>query len=95
LAQHSRSPIKLEPAVLNSYAGEYRYGKRLSVKIAAVEDHLETMWLGQKLIMSPESKTLFFEEDSKRKLRFITARGGRVTAAIISVPEELTLQRLP
>jgi hypothetical protein len=37
----------------------------------------------------------FFEEDSDRTVRFIRARGGRVTAAIISVPEELTLRRLP
>ncbi|HEX4641559.1 MAG TPA: hypothetical protein VH252_09240 [Chthoniobacterales bacterium] len=63
---------------------------RLTVEITAVGDHLEAMGLGQKLILSPESETSFSEEDSDRKLRFIIARGNRVTAAIISVPEELT-----
>ena len=95
LAQRSRSTIKLPPELLHSYAGEYQLGNRLTVKVVAVDDHLETMWLGQKLILNPESKTLFSEEDSNRTLRFIMARGSRVTAAIISVPEELTLQRLP
>ena len=65
------------------------------MKIAVVGDHLETTWLGQKLFLSPESETLFFEEDSDRTLRFIRARDHRVTAAVIAVPEELTLWRLP
>jgi hypothetical protein len=95
LAPRSRSTGKVESAILNSYAGEYRLFDRLTVKIAAVEDHLETTWLGQKLVLVPESETLFFEEDSDRTVRFIRARGGRVTAAVISVPEELTLHRLP
>jgi hypothetical protein len=95
LAPRSRSTTKIDPAILNSYAGEYRLGDRLNVKMAAVGDHLETTWLGQKLFLMPESETLFFEEDSDRTVRFIRARGGRVTAAIISVPEELTLRRLP
>lgn len=95
LAPRSRSTSKVEPAILNSYAGEYRLLDRLTVKIAAVGDHLETTWLGQKLVLVPESETLFFEEDSDRTVRFIRVRGGRVTAAVISVPEELTLHRLP
>jgi len=95
LAPRSRSTFKVDPATLNSYAGEYRLGDRLTVKIAVAGDHLETMWLGQKLLLLPESETLFFEEDSDRTLRFIRARDHRVTAAVISVPEELTLHRLP
>ena len=95
LAPPHRSTTKIDPVILQSYAGEYRLGDRLNVKMAAVGDHLETIWLGQKLFLTPESETLFFEEDSDRTVRFIRARGGRVTAAIISVPEELTLRRLP
>jgi CubicO group peptidase (beta-lactamase class C family) len=95
LTPRSRSTTKLNPTTLNSYAGEYRLGDRLTVKIDAVGDHLETMWLGQKLFLLPESETLFFEEDSERTLRFIVARDHRVTAAVMSVPEELTLHRLP
>jgi CubicO group peptidase (beta-lactamase class C family) len=95
LAPRSRSATKVDPATLNSYAGDYRLGDRLTVKIAVVGDHLETTWLGQKLLLLPESETLFFEEDSDRTLRFIRAGDHRVTAAVISVPEELTLRRLP
>ena len=95
LAPPARVATNIEPAVLNSYAGEYRLNDRLTVKITAAGDHLETTWLGQKLLLVPESDTKFFEEDSDRTVRFIRVRGGRVTAAVISVPEELTLQRLP
>lgn len=95
LGPRSRSTAKIDPATLNSYAGEYRLADRLTVKIVVAGDHLETMWLGQKLLLLPESETLFFEEDSDRTLRFIRARDHRVTAAVISVPEELTLHRLP
>ena len=95
LGPSSHSNTRMSPETLRSYAGEYRFANRLTVKISALEDHLETNWLGQKLYLEPESETLFFEEGSKRTLRFIRARGGRVTAAILSVPEQLTLQRLP
>lgn len=95
LAPRSRFTTKIDPAILNSYAGEYRLNNRLTVKMTVVDDHLETMWLGQKLLLEPESETVFFEEDSDRTVRFIRAREGKVTAAVISVPEELTLLRLP
>ena len=95
LAPPRRAAIKLEPSILQSYAGEYRLYERLSVKLVAVDDHLETTWLGQKLILSPESETVFFEEDSDRTLRIVKDGSGKVTAAIISVPEELTLRKLP
>ena len=95
LAPRSRSSTRIDPAILNSYAGDYRLNNRLTVKMTVVDDHLETMWLGQKLFLAPESETFFFEEDSDRTVRFIRANGGQVTAAVISVPEELTLRRLP
>lgn len=89
-----RSTKSIEPAILNSYAGEYRLNNRLTVKMTVVDNHLETMWLGQKLLLEPESETVFFEQDSDRTVRFIRAREGKVTAAVISVPEELTLLRV-
>jgi CubicO group peptidase (beta-lactamase class C family) len=95
LAPPRRAAIKLDPALLQSYVGEYRLLDRLSVKLVAAGDRLETTWLGQKLVMSPESETFFFEEDSDRTLRIIKDSSGKVTAAVISVPEELTLRKLP
>ena len=95
LAPHVRSAIKLEPGILQSYAGEYRLDDRLTVKFVVAGERLETTWLGQKLIVAPESETNFFEEDSDRTVRFVKDDSGRVARAIISVPEELTLRRVP
>ncbi|MFL6590158.1 MAG: serine hydrolase [Chthoniobacterales bacterium] len=95
LAPPGPSAAKIDRAVLEAYAGDYRLLNRLNLKIVVVGDHLETNWLGQKLVLLPESQTKFFEEDSDRTLRFIKDRSGRVNAAVISVPQEMTLRRLP
>jgi D-alanyl-D-alanine carboxypeptidase len=95
LAPPRRAAIKLEPALLQSYAGEYRLFDRLSVKLVAADDRLETTWLGQKLVLSPQSATVFFEEDSDRTLRIVKDSRGNVTAAVISVPEALVLRKVP
>ncbi|MBA3544257.1 MAG: serine hydrolase [Chthoniobacterales bacterium] len=87
--------VKFEPAVLRAYAGDYRLQDRFSIKLTVVADHLETTWLGEKIIMTPETETAFFEEDSDRTFRFVKDKAGKVTSLIISVPEELTLRRLP
>jgi CubicO group peptidase (beta-lactamase class C family) len=95
LAPPVRSGVQLDPATLRSYAGEYRLEDRLTVKLTVASDRLETTWLGQKMVMVPESETTFFEEDSERTFRFAKDDNGHVTALVISVPEELTLRRLP
>jgi len=95
LAPPNHSAAKLDPEVLRSYAGEYRLEDRLTVKLSVANDRLETTWLGEKLVMVPESETTFFEEDSERTFRFARDDNGKVTAFIIAVPEELTLRRLP
>ena len=95
LAPRAHSAVKLDPAILRSYAGEYRLEERLTIKITVAGDRLETTWLGQKMVMVPESETAFFEEDSERTFRFVKDDNGNVTALVISVPEELTLRRLP
>ena len=95
LGPRSHSAIKLDPAILQSYAGDYRLEDRITLKLTVVGGQLETTWLGQKMVLTPESQTNFFEEDSDRTLRFVKDGRGRVTAAVISVPEEMTLRRLP
>ena len=62
--------------------------------LKAVGDHLETTWLGEKMIMIPESETAFFEEDSDRTFRFVKDDKGATTSLVISVPEELVLRRV-
>jgi CubicO group peptidase (beta-lactamase class C family) len=94
LAPRIHSAAKLDPAILHAYAGEYRLEDRLTVKITATGDRLETTWLGQKMVMIPESETAFFEEDSDRTFRFVKNDNGDVTALVISVPEEMTLRKL-
>lgn len=95
LAPRAPVAVKLDPALLRSYAGDYRLDDRFTVKVTVAGDRLETTWLGQKILMVPESETAFFEEDSDRTFRFTKDDNGKVTALIISVPEDLTLRRLP
>jgi CubicO group peptidase (beta-lactamase class C family) len=95
IAPRVRTAIKLDPAILSSYAGDYRLDDRLTIKIGVTGDRLETMWLGEKITLVPESETDFFQKDSDRTFRFVKDAGGKVTSLIISVPEELVLRRLP
>lgn len=95
LAPRNHSAAKVDPATLRSYAGEYRLEDRLTVKLTVASDRLETNWRGQKMVMVPESETTFFEEDSERTFRFAKDGHGNITALVISVPEEMTLRRLP
>ncbi len=95
LALQTPSAANLDPAILRSYAGDYGLEDRFSIKLTVVADHLETTWLGETMIMTPETETAFFEKDSDRTFRFMKDKAGKVTSLIISVPEELTLRRLP
>jgi D-alanyl-D-alanine carboxypeptidase len=94
VALHLRTAIKLNPAMLSSYAGDYRLDDRFTIKISVAGDRLETMWLGEKIMLLPESETEFFQEDSDRTFRFVKDFSGEITSLIISVPEELLLRRL-
>ena len=94
LVPRVHSAVKLDPAILSSYAGDYRLEDRFTTKVSVVGDGLETTWLGEKIAMIPESEVAFFEEDSDRTFRFVKNNNG-VKALVISVPEELTLSRLP
>ena len=87
--------MKLDPAILSSYAGDYRLEDRFTTKLSVAGDRLETTWLGEKLALISESETAFFEEDSDRTFRFVKDASGKVTSLVISVPEELVLRRLP
>jgi Domain of unknown function (DUF3471) len=80
---------------LNEFAGDYRLEDRFTIKVSVADDRFETTWLGEKIALVPESETDFFEKDSDRTFRFVKDATGKVTSLIISVPEELTLRRLP
>jgi len=94
VARRVRTAIKLDPAILSSYAGEYRLEDRFTIKVSVAGDRLETMWLGEKIVLLPESETDFFQEDSDRTFRFVKDAGGKVASLIISVPEELVLRKV-
>lgn len=89
-----RRAIKLAPAILSSYAGDYRLDDRFTLKLSVAGDRLETTWLGEKITLVPESETGFFQEDSDRTFRFVKDAGVKITSLVISVPEELVLRRL-
>lgn len=95
LAPRRRVAVKPDPAILRSYAGDYRLEDRFTIKVTVAADRLETTWLGQKVSMVSESETAFFEEDSDRTFRFTKDDKGKVAGLIISVPEELILRKLP
>ncbi|HEY5766342.1 MAG TPA: serine hydrolase [Candidatus Udaeobacter sp.] len=94
VAPRLRTAIKLDPAILSSYTGEYRLEDRFSIKVSVAGDRLETIWLGEKIMLLPESETDFFQEDSDRTFRFVKDAGGKVTSLIISVPEDLVLRKV-
>ncbi|CAN5649914.1 serine hydrolase domain-containing protein [soil metagenome] len=48
LAPRAHAAIKPDPALLHSYAGEYRLEDRMTVKVHVAGDRLETTWLGEK-----------------------------------------------
>ena len=62
--------------------------------MSLVGDRLETIWLGEKITLLPESETEFFQEDSDRTFRFVKDGRGKISSLIISVPEELVLRRV-
>jgi D-alanyl-D-alanine carboxypeptidase len=95
LAPRPHAAIKLDPAILSLYAGDYRLEERLTIKVSVAGDRLETMWLGEKITLVPESETAFFEQDSDRTFRFVKDASGKITLLVISVPVELTLRKLP
>jgi CubicO group peptidase (beta-lactamase class C family) len=95
LAPRLHTAVKLDPATLSSCAGDYRLEHRFTIKVSVVDSRLETTWLGEKISLIPESETTFFEEDSDRTFRFVKDDNGKATSLVISVPEELTLHRLP
>lgn len=94
VAPRPRTAMKLDPAILSSYSGEYRLEDRFTIKVSVTGDRLETMWLGEKIVLLPESETDFFQEDSDRAFRFVKDASGKVTSLIISVPEELVLRKV-
>jgi CubicO group peptidase (beta-lactamase class C family) len=86
--------IKLDPAILSSYTGDYRLDDRFTIKVSSAGDRLETTWLGEKIALIPESETDFFQENSDRTFRFVKDAGGKITSLIVSVPEELVLRKM-
>jgi len=92
-APRVRTAVKLDAAILSSYTGEYRLEDRLTIKVSFAGDRLETMWLGEKIVLIPESETDFFQENSDRTFRFVKDARGKVNSLTISVPEELVLRK--
>jgi D-alanyl-D-alanine carboxypeptidase len=95
LAPRRHTAVKLDPAILSSCAGDYRLEDRFTIKVSVADSRLETTWLGERVVLIPESETAFFEEDSDRMFRFVKNGDGKVISLIIFVPEELTLHKLP
>ena len=94
VAPRVRTAVKLDPAILSSYTGEYRLEDRLTIKVSLAGYRLETMWLGEKIVLIPESETEFFQENSDRTFRFVKDTAGKVKSLVISVPGALVLHKV-
>lgn len=95
LAPRLHTKVKLDPSTLRSCVGDYRLEDRFTIKVSMADSRLETTWLGEEIVLIPESENAFFEEDSDRTFRFVKDGDGKVTSLVVSVPEELTLRKLP
>jgi hypothetical protein len=94
LAPARHTAKQLDPAILKQYEGSYRLDDRMTIKVTSTGGALLTQFVGSKVMLLPESETAFFEEDSERAYRFVKDKAGKVTALIISVPEDLEFKRL-
>ncbi len=78
-APPEHTAIKLDPAALKSYEGQYRLEDRLTWKIKSDGEKLLIEWNERSIPIIPESPTSFFFEDSERTLVFDKDPAGKIT----------------
>jgi CubicO group peptidase (beta-lactamase class C family) len=85
--------IQLPDQTLKSYEGEYRLEDRLSLKITAANNRLETTFQGETIHLIPFEETKFFVEDREWTMEFVRGDDGKITKMIVRLPTELTFVR--
>lgn len=80
-----KQAVELDPAILQSYVGEYRINEDLSVVITLVEGNLVAELGGRsKFGLLPQSETEFFSRDVDLRLAFEKSEAGEVTGFVLN-----------
>jgi CubicO group peptidase (beta-lactamase class C family) len=83
-APQERSQIKLDPAVLRGYVGNYQIGPNFFVSVTLEGDQLVTQASGQpKIPIFPESSRDFFVKEFDAQMTFVPDGQGRATEVIL------------
>lgn len=79
-----RKTVKVDPAVLQSYAGEYIFNPMMTLSVIAKEDQLWVQMTGQPEVqIFPESDTQFFLKIVDAQISFVKDESGKVTKLIL------------
>jgi hypothetical protein len=83
-APKERSQIKVEPAILRGYVGNYQLAPRFFLTVTMEGDQLVTQATGQpKVPVFPESTRDFFVKEFDVQLTFVPDSQGRATEVIV------------
>jgi len=83
-APKERSQVKVDPAILRGYVGNYQLAPHFFLKVTLEGDQLVTQATGQpKFLILPESNRDFFAKDFDAQLTFVPDSQGRATEVIV------------
>ena len=83
-APKERSQVKVDPAILRSYIGNYQLAPHFFLKVTMEGDQLVTQATGQpKFLILPESDHDFFAKEFDAQLTFVPDSQGRAIEVIV------------
>ncbi len=88
LAPRSHRVAKIDPAVLQGYAGKYELPSGTKVELTAAQDKLVLKWGDTTYDLTPEAENSFFVPDSETTVSFKKDANGKVTSMILNDGEE-------
>ena len=74
----AKKSVKVRPAILDQYAGDYRFGPRQVFTISRVDDELYLSISGQKFTLTSLSETEFLLEFAGAQITFQKDKGGKI-----------------
>lgn len=81
-------PLKREEVTINSrllkkYAGEYKMGPSMTLKVIESKDSLFTFIGPQKIHLIPQSNDQFFLKETDAAIKFVSGDDGRIKGAVM------------
>ena len=77
-AAPAKKSVKVRPAILDQYAGDYRLGPRQVFTISREGDQLSLSFSGQKFLLTALSETEFLLDFAGAQITFQKDKGGKV-----------------